>query len=82
MNLLGFLVIGLIAGWAAGKMMKGRGFGAVGDIVVGLVGSVLGGYVFGLLGISAFGVIGSFATAFVGSLVLIFLVGMLKKTNV
>ena len=47
-----FLVIGAIAGWLAGTLMKGGGFGLLGNIVVGIIGAVIGGFVFGLLGIS------------------------------
>ena len=48
-----FLVIGALAGWLAGMLMKGGGFGLLGNIVVGIIGAVIGGFVFGLLGISA-----------------------------
>jgi uncharacterized membrane protein YeaQ/YmgE (transglycosylase-associated protein family) len=50
-----FLAIGAVAGWLAGILMKGGGFGLLGNIVVGVIGAVLGGFVFGLLGISAGG---------------------------
>ena len=53
-----FLVIGAVAGWLAGLIMKGGGFGLVGDIVVGIIGSVIGGWLFNLLGIAAGGLIG------------------------
>ena len=51
MGLLWFALIGLAAGWLAGQIMKGGGFGLVGDLVVGVVGAILGGFLFGLLGI-------------------------------
>ena len=54
-----FLIIGAIAGWLAGQIWKGGGFGLVGDIVVGVVGAFIGGWVFGLLGIASGGLIGS-----------------------
>lgn len=50
-GLVGWLVIGLIAGWLAGKLGRGRGFGCIGDIVLGLIGSVIGGWIFTQLGI-------------------------------
>ena len=50
-GLLGWLVIGLLAGWIAGKISRGRGFGCIGDIVLGLIGSVIGGWIFTQLGI-------------------------------
>ena len=54
-SLLIFLAIGAVAGWLAGTIMKGGGFGLLGNMVVGIIGAVLGGFVFGLLGISAGG---------------------------
>jgi uncharacterized membrane protein YeaQ/YmgE (transglycosylase-associated protein family) len=50
-GLIGWLVIGLLAGWLAGKMARGRGFGCIGDILIGLIGSVIGGWIFTQLGI-------------------------------
>ena len=52
-NLIWWLVVGLIAGWAAGKIMKGGGYGTLMDIVLGIVGGVVGGWLLGLLGIQA-----------------------------
>jgi uncharacterized membrane protein YeaQ/YmgE (transglycosylase-associated protein family) len=53
MGILWFLVIGAVAGWLAGQLMQGSGFGMVGDIIVGIVGAIVGGYMFSLLGVSA-----------------------------
>ena len=53
-----FLLIGAVAGWLAGVIMRGGGFGLVGNIVVGIIGSLIGGWLFGLLGIGAGGLIG------------------------
>jgi uncharacterized membrane protein YeaQ/YmgE (transglycosylase-associated protein family) len=50
-GLIGWLLIGLIAGWLAGKMARGQGFGCIGDILIGLIGSVIGGWIFTQLGI-------------------------------
>lgn len=77
--LLGFLIIGLIAGWLAGQVMKGGGYGVVGDMIIGVIGAFLGGWLFGLIGISAGGLIGQLITAFVGAVVLIFLLRMIKR---
>ena len=74
-----FLIIGLVAGWLAGKIMKGSGFGLLGDLVIGVIGSVLGGWLFGLLGLSASGIIGSLITALIGAIVLLFLIRLIKK---
>jgi uncharacterized membrane protein YeaQ/YmgE (transglycosylase-associated protein family) len=77
-SLLIFLAIGAVAGWLAGQIMKGSGFGLVGDIVVGIIGAVIGGFVFGMLGISAGGIIGSILTATVGAALLLFAIRLLK----
>jgi uncharacterized membrane protein YeaQ/YmgE (transglycosylase-associated protein family) len=79
MNFILFLIIGLVAGWLAGQIMKGRGFGLVGNLVVGVVGAFLGGWLFSALGIYAESLIGSLVTAVVGAVVLLFLVGLIKK---
>jgi uncharacterized membrane protein YeaQ/YmgE (transglycosylase-associated protein family) len=79
-SLIWFLIIGAIAGWLAGLLMKGRGFGLLGDIIVGIVGAVLGGWLFGVLGISAGGgLAGSLIVAFIGAVVLLFLVRLIKR---
>lgn len=78
-GLIAFLFIGAVAGWLAGTLMKGGGFGLLGNIVVGILGAVIGGWVFGLLGISAGGMIGSIVTATAGAAILLYFVGMIKK---
>lgn len=77
--LLWFLIIGLIAGWLAGQVMRGGGYGVVGDMIVGVIGALLGGWLFGLLGIAAGGLIGSIITAFIGAVVLIAILRALKR---
>jgi uncharacterized membrane protein YeaQ/YmgE (transglycosylase-associated protein family) len=74
-----FLIIGLIAGWLAGKIMKGSGYGLIGDLVIGVIGAFIGGFLFGLVGLSANGFIASLIAAVVGAIVLIFIVGLIKK---
>ena len=78
-QLLWFLLIGLAAGWLAGQILKGGGFGLWGDLIVGVIGALLGGYLFGLLGISAGGLLGSLITATVGAIVLLLLLRLIKK---
>ena len=78
-NLIIFLAIGALAGWFAGNIMKGKGFGLLRNILVGIVGAVLGGFLFDFLGISAGGIIGSLATATVGAVVLLFIASIIKK---
>ena len=73
------LVIGALAGWLAGKFMKGKGFGILGNIIVGVIGAVVGGFLFGLLGVSAGGMIGSLVTATIGAIVLLWIVSLVKK---
>jgi len=65
------LLIGLIAGWLAGVVMKGRGYGVVADIILGIVGAVIGGFLFSQLGINAYGFLGRVAVAVVGTIVLV-----------
>jgi uncharacterized membrane protein YeaQ/YmgE (transglycosylase-associated protein family) len=79
MHFLWFLLIGLAAGWLAGQVMKGGGFGPVGDLVVGVIGALLGGHLFGLFGITAGGLLGSLITATVGAIVLIALLRLIKR---
>ena len=79
MQILFWLIIGAVAGWLAGTLMKGGGFGLVADIVLGIVGAVIGGYVFGLLGIESGGWIGSLVTATVGAVLLLGVIKVIKK---
>jgi uncharacterized membrane protein YeaQ/YmgE (transglycosylase-associated protein family) len=78
MYLLWQIAIGILAGWLAGKIMRGRGFGVLVDLLLGIVGSVVGGFVFGLLGLQAYGLIGSIVVATAGALMLLYLVRQLK----
>ena len=64
MQIIWFLIIGLLAGWLAGQIMRGRGLGLIGNLVVGVVGSVIGGFLFSLIGFSSFGFIGSLITGY------------------
>jgi uncharacterized membrane protein YeaQ/YmgE (transglycosylase-associated protein family) len=78
-NLVYWIVVGLIAGWAAGKIMKGGGYGTVMDIVLGVVGAVVGGRLLGFFGIYAGGLIGTIIVAIIGAVFLIWLSRMIKK---
>lgn len=73
MNWIWFILIGLVAGFLAGAVVKGHGFGVLGNLVVGVIGALLGGFIFGLLGIAATSLLGALICAFVGALVLLFL---------
>jgi uncharacterized membrane protein YeaQ/YmgE (transglycosylase-associated protein family) len=73
-GLIGWIVIGLIAGWLAGKIARGAGYGCITDIILGLVGSVLGGWLFMKLGILGGGFLYSLAAATVGAIILVTIV--------
>lgn len=77
--LIWFLLIGLIAGWLAGQVMRGGGYGVVGDMIVGVIGALIGGWLFGLLGISAGGLVGQIIMAFVGAVLLILLLRLIRR---
>ena len=73
-GLLGWILIGLIAGWLAGKIARGAGYGCITDVVLGLVGSVLGGWLFMKLGILGGGFLVSLAAATVGAVIIVSIV--------
>jgi uncharacterized membrane protein YeaQ/YmgE (transglycosylase-associated protein family) len=83
-SILIWIVLGIIAGWLAGQLMKGSGFGLVGNIIVGIVGSFLGGWLAGELGIAGAKTGGlnlaSILTATGGAVVLLFIISLVKKT--
>jgi uncharacterized membrane protein YeaQ/YmgE (transglycosylase-associated protein family) len=79
MDFLWFLIVGAIAGWLAGVIVKGRGFGLFGNIIVGILGAVIGGFVFRGLGLVAFGTIGAIIVALVGAIIFLFIVGLLRR---
>ena len=80
MSLIAFIVLGALAGWLAGKIMKGSGSGLIVNIFIGIVGSMIGGWVFNFFGFNSDGgFIGSLITATVGAIILIFVVSKLKK---
>ena len=79
-DLLIFLVIGGLAGWLAGKVFSGHGYGLLGDILLGLVGGVVGGYIFtNLLHYSIGGRIGQFVVAFVGAVIIVAIVHLIRR---
>jgi uncharacterized membrane protein YeaQ/YmgE (transglycosylase-associated protein family) len=78
-GLIWWIIEGLVAGWAAGKIMKGSGYGVLMDIVLGIVGAVVGGLLLGIIGIHGGGLIGSIVVAVFGAVFLIWLSRRLKK---
>lgn len=78
-GLVVFLAIGAIAGWLGGLIMRGSGFGLLGNIIVGIVGALLGGALFGMLGISTSGLLWSITTATAGAVVLLFIASLIRR---
>jgi len=79
-GIIAWLVIGAIAGWLAGMLVKGGGFGLIGDIIVGIIGAVLGGWLAGLVGLHiGSGFISSLITATAGAALLIFVLRMVRR---
>lgn len=80
MSFIVWIVVGLIAGWLAGQVMKGGGYGVIVDIILGILGGIVGGWIFGLLGIwPGGGLIGSIIVAFVGAVILVAITRVLKR---
>lgn len=77
--LIWVLLIGAAAGWLAGLVMKGRGFGLIGNIVIGIVGAFLGSFLLAVFGIVFWGILGSLLTAFIGAVAMLFVIGLIKK---
>jgi uncharacterized membrane protein YeaQ/YmgE (transglycosylase-associated protein family) len=79
-TILIWVLVGAIAGWLAGLVVRGFGFGLVGNIIVGILGAVLGGWLLGMAGVSfGVGILGTIITAFIGAVVLLLIVRMLKR---
>lgn len=80
MNLVWFILIGLAAGWLAGQLVQGSGFGLVGDLVVGVIGALLGGFLFSTFGVSTGGgLLGSLIVATIGAVVLLFGIRLIRR---
>ena len=79
MGIIFSLFLGCLAGFCAGKLMKGGGFGLVMNLVLGLFGGALGGWLFSLLGISWGGVLGQLGTAIIGAVAILWIASLIKK---
>ncbi|MDE6076543.1 MAG: GlsB/YeaQ/YmgE family stress response membrane protein [Muribaculaceae bacterium] len=79
MSFIWYILIGIVSGAVAGKLMRGGGFGWIVNLVVGIIGGVLGGWLFGILGIHTSSIIGSLITSVVGAIFLLWIVGFLSK---
>ena len=80
LDLLWVVLIGILAGWLAGKIWKGRGFGLFGDLIVGILGSLLGNFIFGIVGLGAYGLIGRLLIAVAGALILLWLLRLIRTS--
>lgn len=79
MNILIWIVSGIVAGWLAGVLVRGRGFGLIGDLIVGLIGGLIGGWLAGLLGIQASSLIAQILVAAVGGIVLVAVIRLVRR---
>jgi len=78
-GIIWWMLVGLIAGWAAGKIMKGSGYGVIADIVLGILGAIIGGWVVGLLGFGRGGFIWTILVAILGAVILIWFTRLLRR---
>ena len=74
-----FLIIGAVAGWLAGLIMRGHGFGVLGNILLGIVGAVFGGWLFNVLNLSAYGTGGALVMSLVGAVAVLGLISVVKR---
>ena len=79
MEFVWFIIVGLVAGWLAGVIMKGGGYGVIGDIVVGIVGALIGGWLFGMMGLAPGSTVGAILVALIGAIILIALLRVIKR---
>jgi uncharacterized membrane protein YeaQ/YmgE (transglycosylase-associated protein family) len=80
MHLLGFLILGAIVGWLAGKIMSGHGYGIIWDVILGIVGSFVGGFVYSVIfGTAPAGLVMSFTVALIGAVVVVGIVHMIRR---
>lgn len=82
LDIILWIVIGAVAGWIAGELMRGRGFGLVGNIIVGIVGAIIGGLIFDALDFApGLGIIGSLIMALIGAIILLFVIGLFSRSR-
>ena len=79
MSVIWYIIIGIVSGFIAGKIMRGGGFGLLINLLVGIIGGLLGGWVFGLLGIATGGILGSLITSVVGAVLLLWIVSLFRR---
>ncbi len=76
---IGFIFIGILAGWIASKLMKGQGSGLIINLVIGVIGASLGGWLMGFIGFSSAGFLGSLITSVIGAVALLWVIGLIRK---
>ncbi|MBX9108508.1 GlsB/YeaQ/YmgE family stress response membrane protein [Parabacteroides johnsonii] len=81
MYFIWYIIIGILAGFIAGKVMRGGGFGILINLLVGIAGGLLGGWGFGLLGIATAGILGSLITSVAGAILLLWIVSLFKSPH-
>lgn len=81
-SILWAIIIGVVAGWIAGELMKGRGFGLLGNLIVGILGAVIGSLLFGMLGVTAGGLLGELVMATIGAIILLAAISFVKRPHV
>jgi uncharacterized membrane protein YeaQ/YmgE (transglycosylase-associated protein family) len=79
--MLWFLIVGLVAGWLAGLVSRGSGFGIWGDLITGVIGAFVGGFLFNLIGISTYGVIGSIVVSTIGAVIFLWVLRMFSGSR-
>ena len=85
MSVIWYIIIGIVSGFIAGKIMRGGGFGLLINLLVGIIGGLLGGWVFGLLGIATGGILGSLFTSVIGAVLLLWIISFFrhpKRTDI
>jgi uncharacterized membrane protein YeaQ/YmgE (transglycosylase-associated protein family) len=78
-NILIFLAVGLLAGWIAGLIWKGKGFGLLGNLIIGVAGSFIGGFLFRLIGLPHGTIIWSIVAALAGALILLVIINLIRR---
>ncbi len=81
MGFIWYIIIGILSGFIAGKIMRGSGFGVFINLIVGIVGGLLGGWCFGLLGITTAGIFGSLITSVAGAILLLWILSLFRKNR-
>lgn len=79
MYLIIWIISGIVAGWITGLMIRGRGFGLIGDLIIGILGGILGGWLFAMFGLFIIGIIGNIIVAVVGGIVLVAIIRLLRR---